>query len=207
MALKKASTIWMNGRWVPWDEAASTCSRTWRTTPQRLRGDPRLPGQAGPAIFRLDEHMDRLMFSPGSTGWTRPSRARSSATPASRRCRATSSAIATSVADLTAATRISGSIPTAARSSVRGGLSLGRLSRRRSAQARACRSRSARGPGSRPIPLPAIGQGLGNYMNSQLMKMEALVDGYSRGAGARRQTASSARAAGRTCSRSSTASW
>src|SRR2546426_1069817 len=64
MAIMKASKIWMSGKWVAWDEAkihilshvAHYASSVFEGI--RCYGTPR-----GPAIFRLEEHMDRLMVS------------------------------------------------------------------------------------------------------------------------------------------------
>jgi len=65
MALTKVEKIWMNGKWVAWDDArihilshvahyASSVFEGIRAYSQRSNGA---------AIFRLDEHMDRLMGS------------------------------------------------------------------------------------------------------------------------------------------------
>ena len=64
MAIVKADKIWMNGRWIPWDDAkihvlshvAHYASSVFEGI--RCYGTPR-----GPAIFRLEEHVDRLMLS------------------------------------------------------------------------------------------------------------------------------------------------
>jgi branched-chain amino acid aminotransferase len=64
MGMQKANTIWMNGRWVPWDEAkihvlshvAHYASGVWE-------GIRAYGGKRGTAIFRLEDHMERLMFS------------------------------------------------------------------------------------------------------------------------------------------------
>src|SRR5207249_11248335 len=64
MALSKVSKIWMNGRWVDWDDAkihvlshvAHYASSVFEGI--RCYGTPR-----GPAIFRLEAHLDRLMLS------------------------------------------------------------------------------------------------------------------------------------------------
>src|SRR3989441_699710 len=64
MAMQKVEKIWMNGKWVAWDDAkihilshvAHYASSVFEGI--RCYGTPR-----GPAIFRLEEHMDRLMVS------------------------------------------------------------------------------------------------------------------------------------------------
>ncbi len=64
MGFQKAKIIWMNGRWVPWDDAkihvlshvAHYASSVFEGI--RAYGTPR-----GPVVFRLEEHLDRLLFS------------------------------------------------------------------------------------------------------------------------------------------------
>ncbi|MEO5617420.1 MAG: branched-chain amino acid transaminase [Candidatus Eisenbacteria bacterium] len=64
MAMQKAKTIWMNGRWVPWDEAKiHVLSHVAHYASSVFEGIRAYDAERGPAIFRLDEHLERLMFS------------------------------------------------------------------------------------------------------------------------------------------------
>ena len=81
MAITKSNKIWMNGKWVPWDDAKiHVLSHVRALRVQRVRGHPLLRHAARPAIFRLDEHVDRLDVSRrASTAWSCRSRASRSA--------------------------------------------------------------------------------------------------------------------------------
>jgi len=64
MAIKKVSKIWMNGKWVAWDDAKiHVLSHVAHYASSVFEGIRCYDTPRGPAIFRLDEHMDRLMFS------------------------------------------------------------------------------------------------------------------------------------------------
>ncbi len=64
MAMTKASKIWMNGKWVPWDDAhIHVLSHVVHYASSVFEGIRCYDTRRGPAIFRLDEHMDRLMLS------------------------------------------------------------------------------------------------------------------------------------------------
>jgi branched-chain amino acid aminotransferase len=64
MALTKVSKIWMNGKWVPWDDAKiHVLSHVAHYASSVFEGIRCYDTKRGPAIFRLDDHMDRLMYS------------------------------------------------------------------------------------------------------------------------------------------------
>ena len=64
MAIVKAAKIWMNGRWLPWDDAKiHVLSHVAHYASSVFEGIRCYNTPRGPAIFRLEEHMDRLMLS------------------------------------------------------------------------------------------------------------------------------------------------
>jgi len=64
MAIKKTDTIWMNGTWVPWDDAKiHVLSHVLHYASSVFEGIRAYDTAEGPAVFRLPEHIDRLMFS------------------------------------------------------------------------------------------------------------------------------------------------
>src|SRR6185436_6724270 len=64
MAMTKASKIWMNGTWVTWDDAKiHVLSHVAHYASSVFEGIRCYKTPRGPAIFRLEEHMDRLMLS------------------------------------------------------------------------------------------------------------------------------------------------
>jgi branched-chain amino acid aminotransferase len=64
MPMTKAKTIWMNGKWVPWDEARiHVLTHAMHYGSSVFEGIRAYQTAKGPAIFRLEEHIDRLMFS------------------------------------------------------------------------------------------------------------------------------------------------
>ena len=64
MAIQKADTIWMNGKWVAWDDAKiHILSHVVHYGSSVFEGIRCYDTQLGPAIFRLEEHIDRLMLS------------------------------------------------------------------------------------------------------------------------------------------------
>lgn len=64
MAIQKADTIWMNGKWVPWDDAKiHILSHVVHYGSSVFEGIRCYDTAQGPAIFRLEEHIDRLMLS------------------------------------------------------------------------------------------------------------------------------------------------
>jgi branched-chain amino acid aminotransferase len=64
VAIKKASKIWMNGKWVAWDDAKiHVLSHVAHYASSVFEGIRCYATPSGPAIFRLDEHLERLMLS------------------------------------------------------------------------------------------------------------------------------------------------
>jgi len=64
MALVKVSKIWMNGKMIPWDDARiHILSHVAHYASSVFEGIRAYDTPRGPAIFRLDEHMERLMHS------------------------------------------------------------------------------------------------------------------------------------------------
>jgi len=64
MAMTKASKIWMNGKWVAWDDARiHILSHVVHYASSVFEGIRSYESRRLPAIFRLDPHLDRLMLS------------------------------------------------------------------------------------------------------------------------------------------------
>jgi branched-chain amino acid aminotransferase len=64
MAMVKAKTIWMNGQFTPWDEAkVHVLSHVLHYGSSVFEGIRCYRTAAGPAIFRLEEHIERLFLS------------------------------------------------------------------------------------------------------------------------------------------------
>ncbi len=64
MALTKVNKIWMNGKWVPWDDARiHVLSHVAHYASSVFEGIRCYGTKTGPAIFRLEEHLDRLLAS------------------------------------------------------------------------------------------------------------------------------------------------
>ena len=64
MAIQKADKIWMNGKWVAWDDAKiHILSHVVHYGSSVFEGIRCYDTQHGPAIFRLEDHIDRLMLS------------------------------------------------------------------------------------------------------------------------------------------------
>ena len=64
MAIPKAEWIWMNGKLVPWDEApVHVLSHAIHFGSSVYEGMRAYSTGRGPAIFRLEAHVDRLYDS------------------------------------------------------------------------------------------------------------------------------------------------
>ena len=179
MALSKVEKIWMNGKWVAWDDAkihilahvAHYASSVFEGI--RCYGTPR-----GPAIFRLEEHMDRLMGSAKIYRMEPP---------------VTRDQIRDACIEVVAVNNLEecylrpliyrgyenlgvnpfGSPVEVAVAAFPWGKYLGEEALTKGVAAKVSSWwRIA------PNTLPALAKASANYMNSQLMKMEALVDGY-----------------------------
>src|SRR5580765_8875924 len=180
MALTKVEKIWMNGKWVAWDDArihilshvahyASSVFEGIRAYSQRSNGA---------AIFRLDEDMDRLMGSAKIYRMELPY---------------TREQIRTATLDVVAVNELTdcyirpliyrgyenlgvnpfGSPVEVAVAAFPWGKYLGDDALQKGVPVKVCSwQRMA------PNTLPAMAKASANYMNSQLLKMEALEDGY-----------------------------
>ena len=64
MAISKVDTIWMSGKWVAWDDAKiHVLSHVAHYASSVFEGIRSYKTRSGVAIFRLDEHIDRLLGS------------------------------------------------------------------------------------------------------------------------------------------------
>src|SRR5262249_38171962 len=64
LAIQNAKSIWMNGRWVPWEDARiHVLAHVAHYASSVFEGIRAYRTRSGPAIFRLEEHLERLMFS------------------------------------------------------------------------------------------------------------------------------------------------
>jgi branched-chain amino acid aminotransferase len=180
MALKKVSKIWMNGKWVGWDDAKiHVLSHVAHYASSVFEGIRCYKTSRGPAIFRLEEHIDRLMFSAKvyrmETGFTR------------QQIRdATVEVVAINELDEcyirpliyrgyeNLGVNPFGSPVEVAIAAFPWGKYLGD-----DALTKGCPVKVSSWQRFAPNTLPAMAKASANYMNSQLMKMEALVDGYT----------------------------
>ena len=64
MGIVKSDKIWMNGRWVAWDDAKiHVLSHAMHYASSVFEGIRCYTTPRGPAVFRLDEHIRRLLLS------------------------------------------------------------------------------------------------------------------------------------------------
>ena len=64
MPIEPTKSIWMNGDLIPWDEAQiHVLTHTLHYGTGVFEGIRAYETENGPAIFRLKEHMDRLINS------------------------------------------------------------------------------------------------------------------------------------------------
>ena len=179
MAIKKADKIWMNGKMIPWDDAKiHILAHVAHYASSVFEGIRAYSTPAGPAIFRLEEHIDRLMLSAKvyrmETGFTREQ-------------------IRDACIQVVAENGLEdcyirpliyrgyenlgvnpfGSPVEVAVAGFQWGKYLGDDALHKGVAVKVSSwQRMA------PNTLPAMAKASANYMNSQLMKMEALVDGY-----------------------------
>lgn len=180
MALKKAGVIWMNGSWVAWDDAKiHVLSHVAHYASSVFEGIRSYATRKGPAIFRLDEHLDRLMLSARIYRMDSPY---------------TRDQIRQACIDAVAKNDLKecyirpliyrgyenlgvnpfGSPVDVAVAAFPWGKYLGD-----DALTQGVAIKVSSWQRFAPNTLPAMAKASANYMNSQLMKMEALVDGYS----------------------------
>jgi branched-chain amino acid aminotransferase len=64
MAIAKTEKIWMDGRWVAWDDAKiHVMTHAMHYASAVFEGIRAYDTGDGPAVFRLDDHLERLLFS------------------------------------------------------------------------------------------------------------------------------------------------
>src|SRR3990172_5329682 len=180
MALIKVSKIWMNGKWVPWDDTRiHILSHVAHYASSVFEGIRCYDTPKGPAIFRLEDHMDRLMYS---------ARIYRMELPFTRAQIRQACLELVAVNDLKACylrpliyrgyenlgVNPFGSPVEVAVAAFPWGMYLGE-----DALTKGVPVKVSSWQRFAPNTLPAMAKASANYMNSQLMKMEALVDGYS----------------------------
>ena len=180
MAIQKAKTIWMNGRWTPWDDARiHILAHVAHYASSVFEGIRCYGTRRGPAIFRLDAHMDRLMLS---------AKVYRMELPFTRQqiCEACIEAVA--INDLkecyirpliyrgyeNLGVNPFGNPIDVAVAAFPWGKYLGE-----DALTKGVAAKVSSWQRMAPNTMPAMAKASSNYMNSQLMKMEALVDGYA----------------------------
>jgi branched-chain amino acid aminotransferase len=180
MAITKVEKIWMNGKWVPWDDAKiHVLSHVAHYASSVFEGIRCYRTKSGPSIFRLDDHMDRLMASAKIYRMELPF---------------TREQIRTAVLEVVAVNDLGdcyirplvyrgyenlgvnpfGSPVEVAVAAFPWGKYLGD-----EALTKGVAVKVSSWWRISPNTLPALAKASANYMNSQLMKMEALVDGYT----------------------------
>jgi branched-chain amino acid aminotransferase len=179
MALTKVDKIWMNGKWVAWDDAKiHVLSHVAHYGSSVFEGIRCYDTKGGPAIFRLDDHVDRLMYS---------ARIYRMELPFTREQIRQVCLDVVTVNDLKACylrpliyrgyenlgVNPFGSPVEVAVAAFPWGKYLGD-----DALTKGVAVKISSWWRISPNTLPAMAKASANYMNSQLMKMEALVDGY-----------------------------
>src|SRR5258706_2444173 len=182
MALTKVGKIWMNGKWVAWEDAKiHVLSHVLHYASSVFEGIRCYSTPKGHAIFRLEEHMDRLMLS---------------AKVYRMEMAFTREQIHTACIEVVAVNDVSecyirpliyrgyenlgvnpfGNPVDVCVACFPWGKYLGE-----DALTKGIAVRVASWQRMAPNTLPAMAKASANYMNSQLVKMEALVDGYAEG--------------------------
>ena len=180
MAMTKASKIWMNGKWVAWDDArVHVLSHVLHYASSVFEGIRCYDTRRGPAIFRLDKHLDRLMLS------TKVYRME---LPFTRQQIEKACMESVAINDLkecyirplvyrgyeNLGVNPFGNPIDVAIAAFPWGKYLGE-----DALTKGVAVKVSSWMRMAPNTMPAMAKASSNYMNSQLMKMEALVDGYS----------------------------
>jgi len=180
MAISKVDKIWMNGKWVAWDDAKiHVLAHVAHYASSVFEGIRCYGTRTGPAIFRLEEHLDRLMASAKIYRMELPF---------------TREQIREACLEVVAANELGdcyirpliyrgyenlgvnpfGSPVEVAVAAFPWGKYLGE-----DALTQGVAVKISSWWRIAPNTLPAMAKASANYMNSQLMKMEALVDGYA----------------------------
>ncbi len=182
MAIHKADTIWMNGKWVAWDDARiHILSHVVHYGTGVFEGIRCYQSTHGPAIFRLDDHLERLMNS------AKVYRMEVPFTAAQIREACIQAVALNDLQDCYIRPLIYrgyenlgvnpfGCPVDVAVAAFKWGKYLGEESLTKGVAVKI----SSWWRFS-PNTFPAMAKATANYMNSQLMKMEALVDGYTEG--------------------------
>ncbi|HET9328613.1 MAG TPA: branched-chain amino acid transaminase [Candidatus Eisenbacteria bacterium] len=180
MAITKVEKIWMNGKWVAWEDATiHVLAHVAHYASSVFEGIRCYKTKRGPAIFRLDEHLDRLM---GSAKIYRME------LPFTREQIRNACLEVVAVNDLgdcylrpliyrgyeNLGVNPFGSPVEVAVAAFPWGKYLGE-----EALSKGVAVKVSSWWRFAPNTLPALAKASANYMNSQLMKMEALVDGYA----------------------------
>ena len=180
MAMTKARKIWMNGKWVAWDDArVHVLSHVLHYASSVFEGIRCYDTRRGPAIFRLDKHLDRLMLS------TKVYRME---LPFTRQQIEKACMESVAINDLkecyirplvyrgyeNLGVNPFGNPIDVAIAAFPWGKYLGE-----DALTKGVAVKVSSWMRMAPNTMPAMAKASSNYMNSQLMKMEALVDGYS----------------------------
>ena len=186
--MKQADLIWMNGDFVPWDEAkVHVLTHGLHYGTGVFEGVRCYDTEIGPAVFRHEDHLDRLFDSaeallhadpvregadpPGDARPHRPQRDARVLHPPARLPRLRHRwACSRSTRRSTSASRRGSGARTSARR----------------ASATACARRSRRGGASAPTSLIPQAKACGQYLNSVLAKIESHKAGYEEGDPARR---------------------
>src|SRR5213593_1915866 len=179
MAISKVEKIWMNGKWVAWADAKiHILAHVAHYASSVFEGIRCYGTRSGPAIFRLDDHLDRLMASAKIYRMELPF---------------TRDQIRTACLEVVAINELKdcylrpliyrgyenlgvnpfGSPVEVAVAAFPWGKYLGE-----DALTKGVAVKVSSWQRFAPNTLPALAKASANYMNSQLMKMEALVDGY-----------------------------
>jgi len=180
MAMTKASKIWMNGKWVAWDDARiHILSHVVHYASSVFEGIRCYDSRRGPAIFRLDRHLRRFMLSAKIYRMELPF---------------TREQIEKACIEVVALNDLKecyirpliyrgyenlgvnpfGNPIDVAVAAFPWGKYLGE-----DALSKGVAAKVSTWQRMAPNTMPAMAKASSNYMNSQLMKMEALVDGYS----------------------------
>jgi branched-chain amino acid aminotransferase len=182
MAIAKTEKIWMNGRFVAWDDAKiHVLSHAMHYASSVFEGIRAYDTPEGPAVFRLDEHVDRLMFSAKVYRMEMPF-TREQILNACREIVAVNDLKECYIRPLvyrgyeTMGVNPFGSPVEVAIAAYPWGQYLGPDALTKGVAVKV--STWAR---MAPNTLPAMAKASANYMNSQLIKMEAVIDKYEEG--------------------------
>ena len=180
-AVKPTEKIWHNGKLIAWDDAKiHVMAHVVNYGSSVFEGVRCYELPTGPAIFRAHEHMQRLLdsakiyripvttpVSNSSMPWWKPS-APTACGPAT--------SVRSSCAAMAKSASIRSAFPPSAMSPTMPGVSI--LAARRMSGVDVCVSSWTR---LAPNTLPSMAKAGANYMNSQLIKMEAVLNGYVEG--------------------------